>query len=119
MNNRAIGNIYEEKATQILRNSGYEILERNYRNKFGEIDIVAKNGEIIVFVEVKYRRNLKYGNGLEAIDKNKSKKIYKAAQFYILKNRIDDMCIRFDAITFLGERVKWEKNLIWGDEIGF
>lgn len=79
-NNREIGDKYEEKAVKLLISRGYEILERNYRVKAGEIDIIAKFEDTIVFVEVKYRKTLKYGYGLEAVDYRKIRRIYNAAK---------------------------------------
>lgn len=118
-NNRGIGDKYEEKATAILISNNYKILERNYRVKAGEIDIIAEKNGIIVFVEVKYRKTLKFGSGLEAVDYKKIKRIYNAARVYLtLKNKLYSK-IRFDCISFLGEKATWTKNLAWGDEIGF
>ena len=86
---------------------------------FGEIDIVCRKDKLFVFVEVKYRRNKEYGFGEESIDYKKMKKIYYTAMEYTRKIKIKDYSIRFDAIIFLGEKVHWIKNILWGDEIGF
>lgn len=118
-NNREIGDKYEEKAVKLLISRGYEILERNYRVKAGEIDIIAKFEDTIVFVEVKYRKTLKYGYGLEAVDYRKIRRIYNAAKVYLTLNKKLSFKIRFDCISFLGEKISWTKNLTWGDEIGF
>lgn len=118
-NNREIGDKYEEKAVKLLISRGYEILERNYRVKAGEIDIIAKFEDTIVFVEVKYRKTLKYGYGLEAVDYRKIRRIYNAAKVYLTLNKKLSSKIRFDCIRFLGEKISWTKNLTWGDEIGF
>ena len=118
-NNREIGDKYEEKAVKLLISRGYEILERNYRVKAGEIDIIAKFEDTIVFVEVKYRKTLKYGYGLEAVDYRKIRRIYNAAKVYLTLNKKLLSKIRFDCISFLGEKISWTKNLTWGDEIGF
>lgn len=70
-NNRAIGNIYEKKAQSYIEKRGYNIIDTNYYGKHGELDIIAKKDTILVIIEVKYRKSLKYGSGLEAIDKKK------------------------------------------------
>lgn len=118
-NNRKIGDKYEEKAVDLLISNGYEILERNYRVRAGEIDIIARKAGIIVFVEVKYRKNQKFGYGIEAVDYRKIRRIYKAAEIYLMLNKKLSSKIRFDCISFLGEKISWTKNLTWGDEIGF
>ncbi|STO32017.1 Uncharacterised protein family UPF0102 [Fusobacterium necrogenes] len=118
-NNREIGDKYEEKAVKLLISRGYEIVERNYRVKAGEIDIIAKFEDTIVFVEVKYRKTLKYGYGLEAVDYKKIRRIYNAAKVYLMLNKKLSSKTRFDCISFLGEKISWTKNLTWGDEIGF
>lgn len=118
-NNREIGDKYEEKAVKLLISRGYKILERNYRVKAGEIDIIAKFEDTIVFIEVKYRKTLKYGYGLEAVDYRKIRRIYNAAKVYLTLNKKLSAKIRFDCISFLGEKISWTKNLTWSDEIGF
>lgn len=117
-NNKEIGDKYEEKAVRLLISRGYEILERNYRVRAGEIDIIARYGDTIVFVEVKYRKNLKYGYGIEAVDYRKIRRIYGAAKIYLTLNKKLSSKIRFDCISFLGEKIFWTKDLTWGDEIG-
>ncbi|WP_312353675.1 YraN family protein, partial [Aminipila sp.] len=71
----------EEVASNYLKNKGYQVLERNFRCKMGEIDIIACIHKTLVFVEVKTRRNLKFGLPCEAITKNKKVHIKKVAAF--------------------------------------
>lgn len=118
-NNKSVGDRYEELATKLLISRGYEILERNYRVKAGEIDIIARIEDTIVFVEVKYRKDSRFGYGIEAVDYRKIRRIYKAAEIYLTLNRKLSSKIRFDCISFLGKKISWTKNLTWGDEIGF
>ena len=66
MNKRSVGSIYEQLAAEQLINMGYSVLACNYRNRFGEIDIIAKDGDTICFCEVKYRRDNGCGRALEA-----------------------------------------------------
>ena len=73
MNKRQIGAEYEKKAVALLLEKGYEILEVNYRNRMGEIDIIAKDGKYICFIEVKFRTNSDFGSPLEAVDAKKQK----------------------------------------------
>jgi len=118
LNKREIGAKGEMIAQKAMENKNYEILEKNYYSPYGEIDIIAKKGETIIFVEVKYRRNKKYGYGEEAITKTKQKRIYYTAMDYINKKNIGDQNYRFDVIAINNNEINWIKNSIWGDEIG-
>ena len=119
MNKRKKGSIYEERAAEFLEKNSYEILEKNYHGKHGEIDLIALKDGQIIFIEVKYRETSEYGYGVEAVDKRKAVRIYKTAEEYLIKNHMEDHNIRFDCISYLGENQEWLKNILWGDEIGF
>lgn len=119
VNKRAKGDIYEARSVEILKREKYEILQCNYRNRNGEIDIIAKKDEIIIFIEVKYRATLKFGYGSEAVDRKKITRIYKTAMQYLVENSLEDSQCRFDCMSYLGNDFKWDKNIVWGDEIGF
>ncbi|MDO4322425.1 MAG: YraN family protein [Lachnospiraceae bacterium] len=106
MNTRAIGAAYERKAAEYLQKNGYQILERNYRCRAGEIDLVARQGEYLVFAEVKYRRGPGRGSGLEAVDWRKQRRILRAASWYIREKRISpEHPCRFDVVSFRGDAV--------------
>ncbi len=94
----SIGNIGEEAAVITLKKQGYKIIERNYRTKMGEIDIIAKDGEYTVFVEVRLRKSNNFGTPADTIDERKQQKIIKTAQMYAVKNDIYDTPMRFDAV---------------------
>lgn len=98
MNNVEKGRLGEEIATQYLKSKGAHIIENNYKIKIGEIDIIAKLDNELVFVEVKARSNLNYGYPSEAVNYKKIHKITNVAKYYILKNRLNNMDIRFDVI---------------------
>ena len=94
-NNRRTGTGYERKAGAYLESLGYKIVTYNYRCRLGEIDLIAKEGETLVFVEVKYRRDDKMGNPKEAVDRKKQKKIipeclFRQSRSKIQKNKIPD-----------------------------
>lgn len=93
-----IGKNGENIAEKYLKSSGYTILERNFRCKIGEIDIIAMDKKEIVFIEVKTRRNSKYGNPSEAVDDTKQKHIINAAKWYIHIHNLYNCFIRFDVI---------------------
>ena len=86
--NRRKGSRYEEKAADFLSRCGYEILERNYRTRFGEIDLIGKEGNYFVFIEVKYRSNDQMGLPEEAVDYKKQRKIYHCANVYLMEHRL-------------------------------
>ena len=119
VNTREIGNKYEDKSVETLVKEAYRILERNYQNRFGEIDIIAEKNKEIVFIEVKYRKTNKFGYGYEAVDRRKIIKILKLANYYIQSKKYQDYKIRFDCTSYLGDELDWIKDIVWGDEIGF
>ena len=99
--NQNIGKIGEDLAANFLIEKGYQIIERNYRFSHGEIDIVAKQNETLVFVEVKTRNNLEYGEPEYAITKNKQRQVRKMAELYLYDKDISDTDCRIDVITIL------------------
>ena len=100
MNKRSVGSIYEQLAAEQLINMGYSVLACNYRNRFGEIDIIAKDGDTICFCEVKYRRDNGCGRALEAVGYSKQKKIISVARYYLMKHGLDEWTpCRFDVIA--------------------
>lgn len=117
-NNRFCGNVYEEKAVEILKQAGYNILEKNYRISYGEIDIIARKGNNLIFVEVKYRKTSKFGLGKEAVDSRKLLRIFRVAEYYMSSHSEENLKTRVDCISFLEEDYSWEKDIAWGDEIG-
>lgn len=112
------GREYEKKAGKFLEKEGIVLLEKNFFGSHGEIDIIGLDGSTLVFFEVKYRKNDRFGFPEEAINKKKAFRIYLTAKEYVSKKKIKNKDIRFDSITFLGEKISWQKNIFWGDEIG-
>jgi putative endonuclease len=100
---KQFGDEGEEIAVELLKEKGYEIIERNYRYGKGEIDIIAKDPEtnFTVFVEVKSRKNLEFGDPVYAVTKNKIKQIKRMAELYLYDKEIDEIDCRFDVITVL------------------
>lgn len=110
-NKRQTGTSYEIKAEEYLIQKGYKILERNFRNRGGEIDIIAKDGEYFCFVEVKYRRTNDYGSPLEAVNYHKQNQIRKVANYYLMKNKLSEWTpCRFDVIAFVGDEMTHIEN---------
>lgn len=106
----SIGKSQESKAVIYLKKRKYVILERNYRTPFGEIDIIARDKGYLVFIEVKYRSNKKYGEPEDAIDFRKKIHIVKSALFYLKKNEKIDSPFRFDVLALSPSLVKHYKN---------
>ena len=102
----SIGQSGEETAVKILKKNGYKIIERNYRTKQGEIDIIAQDGEYTCFVEVKFRKNDDFGDPGDFIDERKQQKIIKTAQYYAVKKGIYDTPMRFDAVLITAGKGK-------------
>lgn len=109
-NNRQLGTQYEKLAGTYLEEQGYQILCYNYRCPLGEIDIVAKQEEIIVFVEVKYRKTLRRGNPLEAVNIRKQRVISKCANYYMAVHHEYNQSGRFDVIGILGASITHIEN---------
>lgn len=111
LNKRQIGATYEKKAKDLLLEKGYEILETNYRNRMGEIDIIAKDRETICFIEVKFRTNGNFGSPLEAVDRRKQKQIRKVAMYYLMRHGGNEWTpCRFDVIAYQGESITHLEN---------
>ncbi len=96
--NITTGKLGEQLAIEYLVSKGYAIIEKNYRNKIGEVDIIAYDKSILTFIEVKTRNNHKYGNAYESVNARKQKKIVNASLMYIQKFNLHDVQIRFDVI---------------------
>ncbi len=106
-NKRAVGSHYEDLAAAFLTQEGMQIQDRNFRCGPGEIDIVARDGKYLVFVEVKYRGSPARGYPEEAVRPEKQRRIRKAATVYLYrKGYSDDTLCRFDVVSILGDRIR-------------
>jgi len=99
MKTKSLGPLGEALAEERLRTLGYAILDRNWRTREGEIDIVAKEGEVIVFVEVRARRTRTFGLPEESITPQKQERLMKTALAYLEENKLYEMDCRFDLIA--------------------
>jgi putative endonuclease len=93
----------EERACLLLKEQGYMIVARNWRSRFGEIDIVARDGSTIVFIEVKARSSREFGGPDAAVDPGKQRRIAVAAGEFLQQTGCE-LPARFDVVTFSGER---------------
>lgn len=95
---RDLGRYGEQVAEQFLRTQRYEILARNYRCAYGEMDLVARDGDTLVFVEVRTQSGPTFGDPLESVTSRKQRQIAKAALHYVVRHQVDQQAMRFDVI---------------------
>lgn len=101
----------EQKAVEYLEQKGYRILKRNFYSRYGEIDIIAKDREYLVFVEVKYRKSARGGHPIEAVDVRKQRRICRTAQWFLKRyDYNEETPCRFDVVAILGDDVTLLRN---------
>jgi len=108
------GRAAEDLAARFLDGQGLHVVARNFRTKRGEIDLVARDGATLVFVEVRFRRSASHGGAAESITAAKQARMVAAAQVYLLRQRGDPPC-RFDAILLDAldpARIDWRRDVI-------
>ena len=105
------GDAAEALAAAFLEARGLKIVARNYRCKAGEIDIIARGGATVVFVEVRARKSGSFGGAAESITALKRKKVLVAARHYLMSHRLDCAC-RFDVVLLMGEppQIEWIRD---------
>ena len=105
-----LGREAESRAAEYLRAKGLKILERNWRCRFGEIDLVARDGPTLVFVEVRARASRTHGGAAGSISAAKRRRLTATANYYLSRCRSDEPC-RFDALLIEAEgRIEWIRN---------
>ena len=104
---RAVGNLAEDKAVRYLKGMGFEIVERNFYSKFGEIDIIAIKDKVLHFIEVKSGKNF---DPIYAVTPKKLDKILKTVNYYILKKKINSEII-IDALIIKGDDIELLENI--------
>lgn len=92
------GDAAETAACRYLRDKGLELVERNFRCRFGELDIIARDGDTLVFVEVRCRNNPRFGNAAESVDLRKQQRLIRAASAYLSRHYQYELPCRFDVI---------------------
>jgi putative endonuclease len=108
---RAQGREGEDEAERWLKRRGYRIVERNFSCKAGEIDIIARDGEVLCFVEIKARANRTYGTAIESISVSKQRRIARAASWYLVRHPTDAPC-RFDVLALDLVDGEWRYRLV-------
>lgn len=108
------GRIGEQAAVKLLKEKGYKILTTNFRTRFGEIDIVAKDKEVMVFVEVKTKTGNQFGEPWEMVNRHKLEQVRKMGEVYLIKNGLSDAAGRVDVIgVWLNRDYRVEKIEQW------
>ena len=110
--NKRLGKRGESQAVKYLKRSGYKILERGYKNPFGEVDIIATKDDTVAFIEVKTRLNENYGAPSEAVDRRRREKYLKAAQYYFYGKQIE-VTVRFDVIEIARGEINHIENAFY------
>jgi len=99
---KLFGQAGESAAEEYLRRKGYRILARNLRSPLGELDLVAEDGQVLVFVEVKARRTDAFGGAIHAVHHRKQEKLIQLAAQYLARHRIKNRLCRFDVVLLQG-----------------
>jgi putative endonuclease len=107
-----LGDEGEQVACRFLKRRRYAIVERNYRCRVGEIDVVALERDVVVFVEVKTRTDEGFGTPLHAVDERKQRQIVRAAQYYLRQKRLLERNVRFDVVAVWRDGREWRCELV-------
>ena len=108
LDRKRLGKEGEARAADYLRQHGLTLLEQNFKTRFAEIDIIARDGEYICFVEVKTRSSLAKGIPAEAVTRSKQQKIIQAAQFFLKKQKLFHQRFRFDVMDVRFINNQWQ-----------
>jgi len=115
---RESGRHWEKTAESYLRGQGLKLLQRNFSSRFGEIDLIMRDGQTVVFIEVKYRKSNRHGSGADAVTFHKQGRISRTAAWYLAKNphRAESVC-RFDVISInpneKDQDIDWIRNAFY------
>jgi len=99
-----LGEKGEKQAARYLKKKGYKVVTANYRCKYGEIDLIVRDADILIFIEVKTRTSTDFGDPAAAVDYRKQQQISKVAHHYLITHHNDDVDARFDVISILSPR---------------
>lgn len=105
----------EDQACRFLQRQGLQLVARNYRSRRGEIDLIMRDADNLVFIEVRYRRQSRYGSGLESVDRRKQQRIIACAAYYLHRHPLAALlAARFDVVALTpgdgGTRIEWIRN---------
>ncbi len=118
-NKISIGKKGEDEALRVLKKNGYRIIERNYRCRYGEVDLIARDGDTIVFVEVKTRGGDRFGPPQQSVDLRKQRHIISVSHTYLAHHALADCPVRFDVVSVELRDGRYSTEIIrdaFGDE---
>ena len=111
---RGVGNNYEERAARWLQAKGLQLLQRNFQRKTGEIDIIARDGDHLVFIEVRSRSNPRYSSAAASVDRRKQQRIARTAQLYLQQYPCAaKLPCRFDVVAFEPRQSPADEGINW------
>lgn len=120
MNSRAIGREWESEALKRLEAAGLKLLDRNYRCRAGELDLVLRDGDSVTFVEVRFRRRADFGSGAESVGHSKRRRLIAAAQHYLQRHPVlADLPCRFDVVAIgpgANPQIEWIRDAFTLDQ---
>jgi putative endonuclease len=111
--NRTLGRWGEERAAAHVEERGYQIVARNYRTPFGELDLIIEQADVLAFVEVKTRSSLKFGQPEAAVTSKKQAHLVEAAQYFLQENQWEERLWRIDVISILRNPTTRETEITW------
>ncbi len=113
MGTRQVGRQWEKRAESFLRRHGLTVIDRNVHSRWGEIDLIMRDGDQLVFVEVRYRTSPNYGSAADSVTFAKQQRLMKSAEYYLQRHRHSANPCRFDVVSIQGGRkpeIQWIKN---------
>ena len=117
---KLLGRIGERSACKFLKKKKYKIIEKNYTTKIGEADLIALYGDLLVFIEVKTRSSVAYGQPGDAVEYNKQRKYVLLAEQYLLNHKeYSNKCVRFDVIENLNGQINHIENAFYADDVRY
>jgi putative endonuclease len=110
---RDIGKVKEDLALKYLKNKGLRLIEANFNCRYGELDLIMSESEVLVFVEVKYRGSKSFGGALNAVSNTKQRKLTRTALYYMQQKELCDHQARFDVLAIDGDDIQWIQNAFY------
>lgn len=112
---RGTGALYEDIALAHARNQGLTLIERNFNCRFGELDLVLREGNVVVFLEVRYRKSQQFGGAMQSIGAQKRERLLKAASLFLQAHpELSRLACRFDVMAIAGTtqqpEINWQRN---------
>jgi putative endonuclease len=111
---KQVGRRGEARAARFLRKQGYRILTRGFRTRYGEVDIIAREGPVLCFIEVKTRTQPEFGSPAEAVTPAKTRRLAQSAQLYLAKQKLGEVPVRFDVVAVVESAAGVECELFRG-----